>query len=62
MPTPDLPAEIWLEILSYLPLYSFVKLIGVNRTFFEQALDRNYEEVQLLKRDPRTLRLLEQMR
>ncbi|KAH6918570.1 hypothetical protein BKA70DRAFT_1457399 [Coprinopsis sp. MPI-PUGE-AT-0042] len=62
MPAPDLPAELWLEILSYLPSSSFVKLIGVNRIFFELAFDYKYKEVRLLSRDPSTLHTFEQLR
>ncbi|KAH6918569.1 hypothetical protein BKA70DRAFT_1457395 [Coprinopsis sp. MPI-PUGE-AT-0042] len=62
MPAPDLPAELWLEILSYLPSSSFVKLIGVNKTFFELAFDDEYKEVRLLSRDLPTLRTFEQLR
>lgn len=51
MPTPDLPVELWLEILTYLPRSTLHKLIGVNRTLFELALNDLYEEVRLISDD-----------
>ncbi|KAH6904875.1 hypothetical protein BKA70DRAFT_1192552 [Coprinopsis sp. MPI-PUGE-AT-0042] len=62
MPTSDLPAELWLEILSYLPPSTFLKLIGVNRTFFELALNYKYEEVRFQSNGVRTLRIFKQLR
>ena len=51
MPTPDLPVELWLEILTYLPRSTLHKLIGVNRTLFELALNDLYEEVRIISDD-----------
>ena len=51
MPTSDLPVELWLEILTYLPRSTLHKLIGVNRTLFELALNDLYEEVRLISDD-----------
>lgn len=51
MHTPDLPVELWLEILTYLPRSALHKLIGVNRTLFELALNDLYEEVRLISDD-----------
>ena len=51
MPTPDLPVELWLEILTYLPRSTLHKLVGVNRTLFELALNDLYEEVRLISDD-----------
>ena len=48
MPTPDLPLELWLEILSYLPRSALHRMIGINRTLFELALDEKYEEIRFL--------------
>jgi hypothetical protein len=39
-----------------------MKLMGVNRTFFELALDAKYNEVRLVFDDAYTLRVLEQLR
>jgi len=49
--TPDLPLELWLEILAYLPRSALHKLIGVNRFLFELALDDIYEEVRFIAGD-----------
>jgi hypothetical protein len=38
----DLPAELWLEILSYLPPGHVRKLLGINRFLTEMALDEIY--------------------
>jgi F-box-like len=62
MPNSDLPTELWLYILSYLPSSSFMKLMGVNRTFFNLALDAKYDEVRLVSSDLRTLHVFEQLR
>ncbi|KAH6904874.1 hypothetical protein BKA70DRAFT_1294039 [Coprinopsis sp. MPI-PUGE-AT-0042] len=62
MPTSDLPTELWLLILSYLPSSTFLKLIGVNRTFFELALNYKYEEVRFLSNDAQTLHIFKQLR
>ncbi|KJA23705.1 hypothetical protein HYPSUDRAFT_39538 [Hypholoma sublateritium FD-334 SS-4] len=51
MPMADLPVELWLEILTYLPRSALQKLIGVNRTLFELALNDMYEEVRLISDD-----------
>ena len=51
MPTSDLPVELWLEILTYLPRSTPHKLIGVNRTLFELALNDLYEEDRLISDD-----------
>ena len=48
MPTPDLPLELWLEILSYLPRSALHTMIGVNRVLFELALDEKYEEIRFI--------------
>ncbi|KIM44164.1 hypothetical protein M413DRAFT_443202 [Hebeloma cylindrosporum] len=48
MPTHDLPLELWLEILSYLPRSTLHRMIGVNRILFELALDEKYEEIKFM--------------
>ena len=48
MPTPDLPLELWLEILTYLPRSTLARMIGVNRILFELALGEKYEEVRFI--------------
>lgn len=38
----DLPTELWVEILSYLPQGHVRKLLGINRFLTEVALDEIY--------------------
>ncbi|KAJ8515891.1 hypothetical protein ONZ45_g6754 [Pleurotus djamor] len=48
-PSPQLPAEIWLKILTYIPKSTSLRernrrdmLIGVNRVFFDHFMDERY--------------------
>ena len=59
--TPDLPVELWIEILSYLPRTALHKLIGVNRFLFELALDDIYEGVRFIEGDKETEKIFLQM-
>lgn len=43
----DLPAEIWLHIISFLPRGKVRKLIGLNRVFYDAAMDEIFREVHL---------------
>lgn len=61
MPTPDLPLELWLEILSYLPRSTLHRMIGVNRTLFELALDEKYEEVMFLADNTEMAKMFRQL-
>ncbi|KAF7760766.1 hypothetical protein Agabi119p4_10175 [Agaricus bisporus var. burnettii] len=45
--TRDLPVELWLEILSYIPASHVRKLLGVNRFFTEMVLDEIYHSFTL---------------
>ena len=58
---PDLPLELWLEILAYLPRSALHKLIGVNRFLFELALDDIYEEVRFIAGDKQMEKIFLQM-
>ena len=51
----DLPPELWLEILSYLPDTYFRKMMGVSRTLYALALREIYRELDLRHADPRTM-------
>lgn len=51
----ELPFELWLEILSYLPQGFHRRLIAVNRALFEYALDEIYKKVELVHDDENTL-------
>jgi hypothetical protein len=61
MSTPDLPLELWLEILSYLPRSALHMMIGVNRTLFELALDEKYEEIRFLADDTEMTKMFWQL-
>ncbi|KAH6904879.1 hypothetical protein BKA70DRAFT_1108388 [Coprinopsis sp. MPI-PUGE-AT-0042] len=61
MSLPDLPAELWLEVLSYFPPAFVMNLMGVNRMFFELALDYKYEELQLLSCNGAALNSFQQL-
>lgn len=58
---PDLPIEVWLEVLSYLPRGFVWKMIGVNRALFELGMDELYEEVRLMDYNGAGLKTFEQM-
>ena len=47
----DLPVELWLYILSFLPRGTVRKLIGISRLLFEMALDDIYEEIRFIADD-----------
>jgi hypothetical protein len=49
---PDLPVELWLLITEYLEPKEKRKLIGVNRLFFELAMDELYGHLSLVSDDP----------
>jgi hypothetical protein len=61
-PMVDLPPEIWFHIISFLPRSCVRKLIGVNRTLFEIALDEIYREVRLISDDGDTVNTFKQLR
>lgn len=62
MPSSDLPVELWLKILTYLPRSALPKMIGVNRTLFELALNDMYEEIRLISDDKDMAKTFEQLR
>lgn len=62
MPTPDLPTELWFEILSYLPRSYVFKMMGINRVLFRMAMELKYEEVCLIADDKEALRAFKQLR
>jgi len=57
----DLPVELWLEILSYLPRTSLHKLMGVSRVLFELALDDIYQEIEFFDGENGTRKMFSQM-
>ena len=48
---PDLPLEIWMEILSYLPRGFVRRMIGINRLLFELGMNEIYKEVYLMEHE-----------
>ena len=58
---PDLPLELWMEILSYLPRGFVWKMVGINRLLFELGMNEIYEEVYLMTHEVVGLRTLEQI-
>lgn len=58
---PDLPPELWMDILSYLPRGFVRKMIGINRFLFELGMRELYEEVRLLDYDNFGLKTFEQI-
>jgi hypothetical protein len=49
---PELPVELWLLIAEYLEPKEKRKLIGVNRLFYELAMDELYGHLSLVSDDP----------
>ncbi|KAJ3513934.1 hypothetical protein NLJ89_g2668 [Agrocybe chaxingu] len=62
MPTPDLPVELWLEILGLLPRSTLHKMIGINRTLFELALDDIYREIRFINDDKEMVKSFKQLK
>ncbi|KIM44158.1 hypothetical protein M413DRAFT_68076 [Hebeloma cylindrosporum] len=62
MPSSDLPLELWIEILSYLPRTALHRMIGVNRLLFELALNDLYEEVRFISNDKEMLKTFKQLK
>ncbi|TFK70984.1 hypothetical protein BDN72DRAFT_895964 [Pluteus cervinus] len=59
---PDLPIELWLDILSYLPPGSTRKLLGVNRTFFELAMNEIYQRISFTEDNDEIQKTFDQLR
>jgi hypothetical protein len=53
----DLPFDVWLYIASFIPTEELQTLYGVNRIFFNIAMDINYNKV-VLRRDAGNSRAL----
>jgi len=43
----DLPVDVWLHIASFIPIEQLRTMYGVDRTFFNLAMDIRYKEVDL---------------
>ena len=59
--TPDLPNEIWWQIIELLPTEEVQRLYSVNRPFFEAAFQKRYRfvDMNMLPIDKRRFRDLE---
>lgn len=57
----DLPPELWMEIVSYIPKGSVWRVIGINRLLFELGMTELYEEVRLLDCDKTGYKVFEQI-
>ncbi|EKM76366.1 hypothetical protein AGABI1DRAFT_131451 [Agaricus bisporus var. burnettii JB137-S8] len=53
--TPDLPLELWMEVLSYLPPGYIRRLLPINRQLFHLAMEDKYEKLEVISADLRTL-------
>ncbi|KAF9560402.1 hypothetical protein CPC08DRAFT_762696 [Agrocybe pediades] len=62
MPFPDLPVELWQEILSYLPKECLLGLFGVSRTLYEMAMHCKYDDVVLISHWKDVRPMVEQLR
>lgn len=60
--TADLPAELWLIILSLLPPHYLRKMMSISRILFEIALDDMYNELQIVSDDQQMVHTLDQLR
>jgi len=49
--TIDLPPELWLEILSYLPRIELRRMMGVSRTLYALVLPEIFRELDLAYAD-----------
>ncbi|TFK71023.1 hypothetical protein BDN72DRAFT_895995 [Pluteus cervinus] len=50
-PLTTLPIELWMLIASFLPREDLIRLMGVNRGFFESAMDAKYGKMEFLQSD-----------
>ncbi|KAG2002573.1 hypothetical protein CC2G_004752 [Coprinopsis cinerea AmutBmut pab1-1] len=61
MVQPDLPPEIWLEILAYFHPSFVVNMMGVSRFLFETAMDFKYRKFELISNDRASRRAITQL-
>jgi len=58
----DLPLELWLHIISFLPNGYTQRMIGINRMLFELGLDEKYREVRFISDSPYVVNTFKQLR
>lgn len=61
MPVPDLPVELWMQIMLHLTPNEATKLMGVSSTLCQLALDYKYEVLCLHGTSPGQIRSLERL-
>ncbi len=57
----DIPNEIWLSILEFIPDRELCHLMAVNRVFYELALDTRYREITIGPIDSHSVSLLKRL-
>ncbi|KDR72839.1 hypothetical protein GALMADRAFT_228528 [Galerina marginata CBS 339.88] len=62
MPTPGFPAELWLQILSYLPQGTVRRMVSVSRTLYELYLDDFYKTIDFSSDSERMLEKFQRLR
>ncbi|KDR72827.1 hypothetical protein GALMADRAFT_142557 [Galerina marginata CBS 339.88] len=62
MAAPDLPIELWLEILQYLPRSALHGMLGLSRVLFEVVMNDLYEEIRFISDDKAMLKTFDQMK
>jgi hypothetical protein len=60
--TPDLPVELWLHLLDLLPKSYLRKMMGINRTLFELAMNEVYQEIRFIEDGRDMTRIFHQLR
>jgi hypothetical protein len=59
--TPDLPSELWIKILSHMSPCSVHNLLGVNRLFFDFAMDILHRRFDVIEANEATLAQIKQV-
>lgn len=59
---PDLPLELWLHVLGLLPKHYLRKMMGINRTLFELAMNEMYQEIRFIEDGQDMARILDQLK
>lgn len=59
---PEIPAEMWLYIASFLPNNELLPLMGVNIYFYNHALQLRYGTIRVESVNAYTVRLLDRLR
>lgn len=60
--TDHVPTEIWFHIAHYIPDEILYDMLGVNRLFFDLAMDARYKQITLKSLNAETLKLVDRLR